>query len=137
MGLTKLRLGISEENSKNIIWWWKNGENKRDYFGIRYEYEGGVHTFYPDYLVHFFNNKLGIFEVKDSNDQDGITWTKAKAEALQKYIKDQKKSENTLLGGIVIKKRDGWKINSKLNYDWSKCVRGDWSDWDDFRLLKK
>ena len=128
---------LLEENSKNIIWWWKNGENKRDYFGIRYEYEGGVHTFYPDYLVHFFNNKLGIFEVKDSNDQDGITWTKAKAEALQKYIKDQKKSENTLLGGIVIKKRDGWKINSKLNYDWSKCVRGDWSDWDDFRLLKK
>jgi len=126
-----------EENSKNIIWWWKNGENKKDYFGIKYEYEGGIHTFYPDYLVHFFNNKLGIFEAKDFNDQDGTTWTKAKAEALQKYIKEQKKSENTLLGGIVIKKRDGWKINSKLNYDWSKCARSDWSDWDDFRLLKK
>jgi hypothetical protein len=26
------------ENSDKIVWWWKNGENKQDYFGIKYEY---------------------------------------------------------------------------------------------------
>jgi type III restriction enzyme len=36
------------ENSDKIVWWWKNGENKQDYFGVKYEYPVGViHTFYP------------------------------------------------------------------------------------------
>src|SRR3989344_1988665 len=30
------------ENSDKIVWWWKNGENKQDYFGIKYEYPAGV-----------------------------------------------------------------------------------------------
>lgn len=116
------------ENSGAIVWWWKNGEKKQDYFGIKYEYPAGViHTFYPDYLVQLADGRIGIFEVKDTEDRDGMTYTKAKAEKLQEYIKGQKGKK--LFGGIVIEKSNGWKINQNEKYDWSKCEKKDWSDW--------
>jgi hypothetical protein len=117
------------KNDEKIAWWWKNGENKQDYFGIKYEYPAGViHTFYPDYLVQFIGGRLGIFETKDMGDRDGKTLTKAKAEKLQEYIKEQKGKK--LFGGIVIEKSEGWKINHKEKYNWEKCETNDWSDWE-------
>ena len=65
-------------------------------------------------------------------DREGWTFTKAKAEKLHEYIKDQKGQK--LFGGIVIEKSDGWKINQKPVYDWSKCERNDWSDWDKLKF---
>lgn len=121
------------ENSDKIIWWWKNGENKQDYFGVKYEYPVGViHTFYPDYLVQLADGRIGIIETKDMGDRDGGNYTKAKAEKLQEYIKQQKGQK--LFGGIAIEKSDGWKINQKAKYDWSKCEKKDWSDWEKLDL---
>ena len=118
------------ENAKKIVWWWKNGENKKDYFGVKYEYPtGNIHTFYPDYLVQFIDGRIGIFETKDAGDRDGTTNTKAKAEKLQEYIKEQNKKGKKLFGGIVIEKNYSWKTNQKEKYDWSKCEKNDWSDW--------
>jgi len=114
-------------NSSNVLWWWKNGENKLEYFGIKYEYEGQIFTFYPDYLVQLKDGRLGIFETKDSGDRDGKTYTKMKAEALQKYIIDLKNKK--LFGGIVIKKGSDWLINQEKNYDWGTVEREDWSKW--------
>jgi len=117
-----------KDNIDKILWWWKNGENKQDYFGIKYEYPAGfIHTFYPDYLVRLTDGRLGIFEVKDMNDQQGGSYTKAKAEKLQEYIKEQKGKE--LFGGIVIQKNGEWKINQKGKYEWNKCEKNDWSEW--------
>lgn len=122
-----------EDNHEKIVWWWKNGENKQDYFGIKYEYPAGIiHTFYPDYLIQLPGGQIGIFETKDVNDQDGATKTKAKAEALQKYI--QLNKDKKILGGILIQKNGVWKINRLSNYDWDKCTAGNWSDWEDFNL---
>lgn len=121
------------ENSDKIVWWWKNGENKQDYFGIKYEYPAGViHTFYPDYLVQLTDGRIGIIETKDMGDREGGNYTKAKAEKLQEYIKEQKGKK--LFGGIAIEKSDGWKINQKTVYDWSKCEKNDWSDWEKLKL---
>jgi len=121
------------ENSDKIVWWWKNGENKQDYFGVKYEYPVGViHTFYPDYLVQLADGRIGIFETKDMGDRDGGNYTKAKAEKLQEYIKEQKGKK--LFGGIAIEKSDGWKINQKTVYDWSKCEKNDWSDWEKLKF---
>lgn len=121
------------ENSDKIVWWWKNGENKQDYFGIKYEYPVGViHTFYPDYLVQLTDGRIGIIETKDMGDRDGGNYTKAKAEKLQEYIKEQKGKK--LFGGIAIEKSDGWKINQKAVYDWSKCEKNDWSDWEKLKF---
>ena len=69
------------ENSDKIVWWWKNGENKQDYFGVKYEYPDGViHTFYPDYLVQLIDGLIGIFDTIDMEDRDVGNYTKAKAE---------------------------------------------------------
>jgi len=121
------------ENSDKIVWWWKNGENKQDYFGIKYEYPVGViHTFYPDYLVQLAGGRIGIIETKDMGDRDGGNYTKAKAEKLQEFIKEQKGQK--LFGGIAIEKSDGWKINQKSVYDWSKCEKNDWSEWEKLKF---
>ena len=119
-------------NSKNIIWWWKNGESKNDYFGIKYEFPKGViHTFYPDYLVQCVDGRIGIFETKDQRDQDGSTFTKAKAERLQAYIEEHSKKGRRLFGGIAIQVNRIWRINQNPVYDWDKCLRNDWTDWAD------
>jgi len=117
-----------DENCKKIVWWWKNGENKQDYFGIKYEYPKGIiHTFYPDYLVQFTDGQLGILEVKDVGDQEGLSKTKAKAEALQKWLKNQKK--DGLFGGIIVNRNHVWLINNEEKYNWSKCEKDIWDDW--------
>ncbi len=120
------------DNTSKVDWWWKNGENKQDYFGIKYEYAGSISTFYPDYLVKLSDGRLGLLEVKDTGDREGKTYTKAKAEALQKYITEQKNKK--LFGGIVIERNKAWHINSEVTYDWDKCERGDWSDWDELEF---
>ncbi|KKQ23388.1 MAG: Type III restriction enzyme, res subunit [Parcubacteria group bacterium GW2011_GWA2_37_10] len=121
------------ENSDKIVWWWKNGENKQDYFGIKYEYPAGViHTFYPDYLVQLTDGRIGIIETKDMGDRDGGNYTKAKAEKLQEYIKEQKGKK--LFGGIAIEKSGGWKINQKSVYSWDKCEKNDWNDWEKLKF---
>lgn len=120
------------DNATKIDWWWKNGENKQDYFGIKYEYAGGIYTFYPDYLVKLADGRIGLFEVKDSGDRDGMTYTKAKAEALQKYI--AKSGNKKLFGGIVIERNRAWHINSENSYKWEKCEQDDWSDWIELKF---
>ncbi len=98
------------ESLNNINWWYKNGEMRRDYFGIKYEYKSEVYTFYPDYLVEFSDGRIGIFETKDEEDRDEDTYTKAKNEALQKYILSDNKNRKTqkLFGGIMIFKNQEW-----------------------------
>ena len=54
---------------------------------------------------------------------------KAKAEALQKYIKNQPKKGKNLFGGIVIHRNNTFYLNQKDIYDWSKCEKDNWEDW--------
>lgn len=115
------------DNASKIDWWWKNGENKQDYFGIKYEYAGSISTFYPDYLVRLSDGRLGLLEVKDTGDRDGKTYTKTKAEALQKYITDS--GNKKLFGGIVIQRNREWVINDEKVYNWDKCEKGSWDEW--------
>ena len=119
-------------NALKIDWWWKNGENKQDYFGIKYEYAGSISTFYPDYLVKLSDGRLGLLEVKDTGDRDGKTYTKAKAEALQKYIANS--GNKKLFGGIVVERNRAWLINDSKSFDWEKCEHGDWNEWKELKF---
>ena len=85
-------------------------------------------------MIQFKDGRIGIFETKDESDQNGPSTTKAKAEALADYIASETKNDRKLFGGIAIKHGEAWKINSKKKYDWGKCIRGDWSDWERFDL---
>ncbi len=121
-----------DANADQISWWWKNGESKQDYFGVRYEYAGSVNTFYPDYIIRLGDGRIGIFETKHKTDREGQTTTKAKAEALQSWITSQKRED--VFGGIIIEHNGGWLLNSGKIYAWDKCEKGDWSEWVDLDL---
>lgn len=116
-----------EDHGEKLDWWYKNGENKKEYFGVVYELPDGEHTFYPDYIVKFKNGRVGIYETKDEHDQDGATVTKAKAEALQDWMSKQKRKD--LVGGIAIERNGQWLLHSGKKYQWDNCQKGDWGDW--------
>jgi type III restriction enzyme len=106
------------ESLLSVVWWYKNGEMRRDYFGIKYEYQEEIHTFYPDYIIEFADGRVGIFETKDESDRDKETYTKAKNEALQEYIKKENKTRKTqkLFGGIVVFMNGEWKISEGTEF---------------------
>jgi len=62
------------------------------------------------------NLTLGIFDTKASGQREDEN--KAKAEALQKYIKEEnkRKKKEILTGGLVIKEGEHFRINSDEKY---------------------
>jgi len=104
-----------EKNKNKILWWWQNGnEHMALNFGIKYNTKS---TFQPDFLVMFKNGKLGIYDTKASGFQEDDN--KLKAEALQKYIKEEnkRKKKDLLVGGLVIKEGEHFRINSDDKYE--------------------
>jgi type III restriction enzyme len=107
------------DSSEDVVWWFKNRENDPRYFSIGYiDDEGFKSTFYVDFIVLFKDGRLGLFDTKM-----GITasekYTKAKAEALQRYIKEENQKGKNLWGGIVVPPKGTgttWKINSADTY---------------------
>jgi len=122
------------ESSSKVLWWYKNGEKMQHYFAIRFIAEDeatGIKkpaAFYPDYIIQFSDGTIGIFDTKagitvETND------TKLKANALYKYLEDNKELKVT--GGIIDVRQDGsfWWQNDK-DYD-PKSLR----KWRLFDLL--
>lgn len=110
------------KNNEEVVWWWKNGdEHMQENFGIKIDERGK--TFQPDFIVKYTDGTIGIYDTKPIGDR--VEDTKVKAEALQRYIKEQKK----VVGGIVIFDHGVAKINSKEVY---KDFRESAEDWDDF-----
>ena len=120
------------EGCEAIKWWWKNGESKREYFAVRYEYPANEpHAFYPDYIVKTSTGLLGIIEIKDSHDSDGETITRAKIHFLSESIAE-KNSPRNIFTTLAVRKSREILAPKNQNYDWLKTLSGDWSDWLDF-----
>lgn len=103
-----------EEHKEKIAWWWQNGnEHMALNFGVKYN---GGSTFQPDFLVMFKDGRLGIFDTKASGDREDAN--KLKAEALQKYIKEENKrrKQDMIFGGLIIKEGSHLRINSDAIY---------------------
>jgi type III restriction enzyme len=113
-------------NNDKIIWWWQNGsEHMAINFGIKY---GIKSTFQADFLVMFYDGRLGIFDTKASGEREDDN--KVKSEALQKYILDENKKGKNLIGGLVIKEGEHFRINSKPIYT---PFSDNMNDWDYFK----
>ncbi|MFA6565424.1 MAG: hypothetical protein WCT48_01660, partial [Candidatus Paceibacterota bacterium] len=107
-------LEFLEKSKDKILWWWQNGdEHMALNFGIKY---GEGSTFQPDFLVMFKDGRLGIFDTKASGYLE--EQNKEKAEALQKYIKEEnkRKKKDFIWGGLVIKDGSHFRINSDDRY---------------------
>ncbi len=112
------------EKSDRVDWWYKNGDSKNEiYFGIPFVNTKDKNaTFYPDFIVKYTDGKIGIFDTKKGNTAESED-TRLKAEALQKYIKQQNKN---LFGGILIpgdEQGSVWKLNQEVKYDYKN---GNW-----------
>jgi type III restriction enzyme len=121
----------------DIEWWFKNGVNKAEYLGIKYEYpENKIKTFYPDYVVKYKDGTIGIYETKSDGDDENLGGlnikTAKKAEALAEWKNKKENKGKKLRTGIVIVKSNQTLINEKPNYDYESAIKGDWKDWKPF-----
>lgn len=112
-----------DDDGNQVKWWFKNGENDKKYFAIKYidPDDGEPHAFYVDFVIRMNDGRIGLFDPKE-----GITAkiAKPKAEALAKYIKDN--GRKNLFGGIVDFKNNAWLYNDNENYEYHEK---DFSNW--------
>lgn len=52
------------DSHSKVKFWYKNGANRKDYFGINYQKDGIQRTFYPDFIVLFDDDSIGIYDTK-------------------------------------------------------------------------
>jgi type III restriction enzyme len=113
----------------DVKWWWKNGESRKEYFSVKYEYpEGTPRAFFPDYILKLRDESLMIIEMKSATDFDGLTTTPLKMKALNDYLNNSKKVKNVSCG-IVVAKGKQLLAHKGDEYDWNKTTNNDWSEW--------
>ncbi len=116
-----------ESKGKQIDWWFKNGNQGKDYFAIKYfnTVDGKEALFYPDFIIRFKNNKIGIFDTKqDQTATDPETADKAKALALK--IKELGRG---YFGGIAVFENGVWNYNGSTNYSYQKGKTSQDKNW--------
>ncbi|MDD4151735.1 MAG: restriction endonuclease subunit R, partial [Candidatus Gracilibacteria bacterium] len=104
------------EENENIVWWYKNGDNGRDYFAVKY-FDTSINKeslFYPDFIAKLQNGKILIVDTKNGQTAIGA---KDRAEGLQKWIKTQKLN---IIGGIVVNVGGVWMINNNEVYNFNE-----------------
>ena len=99
------------------------GLDEVTYFAVPYDDNGTPRTFYPDFIIKFKGGKIGLFDTKS-----GLTAevAKPKANALQKYIKEENSKGKKLFGGIIIEVSGSWRYNEERSYDYNP---NDLSKW--------
>ncbi len=120
-------IGFLEKSDNDVVWWYKNGEGEKKYFSVKYRNSKKVpRGFYVDFIVVTKDGKIGLFDTKAGRTAED---SKQKAEALQKYIKEQNEKHNKKLwGGIVVPKNDSFRYNSQAKYQFNEANLGE--DWD-------
>ena len=120
-----------------IKWWFKNGVNKVEYLGVKYEYPANkIKTFYPDYIVKYLDGTIGVFETKSDGDDENLGGlnikTAKKAEALANWKSRKENKSKKIRAGIVIIKGAQVLINENEKYEYESAINGDWTAWKPF-----
>lgn len=118
-----------ETKVESINWWFKNGENKIDFLGIKYEENDLPKTFYPDYILNLKSGKIFIGDTKAGGTATEAT---SRAEALHKYIVEQNQNGKNLVGGIIIQDQtQKWRVNQNEKYVYDRHDLTKWDYFDD------
>lgn len=100
-----------DEHSDVIEWFWENGaEHMEKNFGIKVD---NKKTFQPDFIVKFKDGRIGIFDTKGGMFKAD---DKIKSNALQRYIIEETYKGKNLIGGLVIKDFDHFRVFMKDGY---------------------
>lgn len=116
------------EKSKNIDWWFKNGDRDATYFAVPYEENEEWKPFYVDFIVKFKDKRIGLFDTKSGRT---IKDAREKSDGLQAYLKEHGKKKK-LFGGIVANTapqnfNGRWMIYTVAGTD---LAVDDFSNWD-------
>ncbi len=113
--------------SKEIDWWYKNGNAGSEHFSIPFydETERKSKLFYPDWIIKLKDTILILDTKQGLSGTVGAPDTKRKAEALYKWIKEHNKEDKKFKGGIISKVSGIWKINDNEKY----VVDANYSEW--------
>ncbi|MBR0133822.1 DEAD/DEAH box helicase family protein [Candidatus Saccharibacteria bacterium] len=111
-------------SSKQIEWWYKNGEKMERYFAIPFfelnERKRTVRrAFYPDYIIKYNDGSIGIYDTKAGFTADN-EHVRQKANALQDFIK--RNANLNLKGGIINVKNNNFYLQDSPDYD----ENGEW-----------
>lgn len=96
-----------EANSANIDWWYKNGDNGKQHYSIKYKTEsGGSALFYVDFVLRMKNGTILLFDTKSvGSDPNAVN----KHNALVEYMEKQSKDGMLIGGGIIIHDGENWR----------------------------
>ena len=121
---------IKYVESKNVDWWYKSGNSGSEHFSIPYydEVERKEKLFYPDWIIKIKDTILILDTKQGLSGTVGSADTKRKAEALQKWIKEQNKNGRKFKGGIISQVSEIWKLNDNDKYN----IDVNYSEWIDF-----
>lgn len=116
------------EQSKSIDWWFKNGDRDSVFFAVPYEENEEPKPFYVDFIVHFTDGTIGLFDTKGGQT---ITTAKEKSDGLQHYIKTHSTKSKKIIGGIVANTQPRnysgrWMVYTGRSTD---LVAGDFANW--------
>ena len=125
------------EQQESIEWWYKNGDQGKDYLSIKYfkSQEKTEDSFYPDWIIKFKDGTIGVFDTKA-----GITATSNetvdKAKALHEridYLNSFNRSEIRYVGGIVVMEGEQWFYNDSIGYSYMNGKLSE--DWKSMKTL--
>jgi len=124
---------IKYVESKNVDWWYKSGNSGSEHFSIPFydDLERKEKLFYPDWIIKFKDTIIILDTKQGLSGTVGSADTKRKAEALQKWIKEQNKNGKKFKGGIISNVAGIWKINNNDKYN----VDANYSEWYDLNNL--
>ena len=118
------------EKEKNIKYWYRNG-SRGDYFCIPYKKNNIVREFFPDFIVYYEDNTIGIYDTKsEMTASDGEA--KEKAEYLYAYC-NKFNLKNGLIKIEKVANLYYLKINRReiyTNYDANNV------EWEELGILK-
>lgn len=123
------------EKDENVEWWFKNGINKIEYFGVKYIFPANrIKSFYPDFIVKYKHGLIGVFETKSKGDDENFGGfnekTKCKAEALFEWKnRITRDGRNVKVGIVLVISELKIYFNEQKIYDIEKAVNNDLSDW--------
>ncbi len=122
-----------ESKGKKIDWWFKNGNQGKEYFAIKYfnSVNDREALFYPDFIIRFKNGKIGIFDPKKGQiAEDPETADKAGALALK--LKELGKG---YVGGIAVLENGVWNYNGSKKYHYQKGKISRDKNWQSMEKL--
>ena len=96
-----------EQNSQYIDWWYKNGDKGKQHYAIEYTIgdEQAKSLFYVDFVIRMKNGHIYLFDTKSVGSDAFVS---DKHNALLQYIKENTTEEQSLYGGVIIRKNENW-----------------------------